>query len=328
MSRNSKRSAFTLVELPVVSMRKRAAFTLVELLVVIGIIAVLISILLPALQKARRSAATVQCASNMRQVANAMLMYINAHKGKFPPSGAPPLPGIYTYGWWWANELVRYKYINADGVNVYTHPMSSTSEKRFNRSNPFRCPEGVDEDFNLNPSSPAGNYPTDAANNGYAILNDSSCAQEGLGVPSWYMLNSRVANSVGAMKLPGGKQASPFVWFNTAGTQGDPTILKDPGYQRSISIVRKSSELIMIVEAANPNWYDQNVPPAPIPEMHLRRLGARHGKKTGDGYNAFTNFAFFDGHVSMYGTQQYQLPATFPADKWYNGTIFWVGNQK
>lgn len=66
----------------------RNAFTLVELLVVIGIIAVLVGILLPALNKAHRAAATVQCASNMRQISAAMLQYIQTNKGKFPPSGA------------------------------------------------------------------------------------------------------------------------------------------------------------------------------------------------------------------------------------------------
>src|SRR6476620_197977 len=69
---------------------RRLAFTLVELLVVIGLIAVLISVLLPALSKARRSAATAQCASNMRQISAAMLTYINANKGRHPPSQIKP----------------------------------------------------------------------------------------------------------------------------------------------------------------------------------------------------------------------------------------------
>src|SRR3954468_20139437 len=95
--------------------KARGAFTRGALLCVIGIIALLVGILLPALNKARRSAATIKCASNMRQIGQAVLQYTTAHKGVLMPAWVLKNTSrkIWPDGFGFANELVRQKYINA-----------------------------------------------------------------------------------------------------------------------------------------------------------------------------------------------------------------------
>ena len=100
---------------------KKTAFTLVELLVVIGIIATLIAILLPALSRAQSAAKGIACQSNMRQLALAVTMYANENYGWYPPNDsywqAPGSPSWYAFPWY--TPPILGKYVNNTSWNPF-----------------------------------------------------------------------------------------------------------------------------------------------------------------------------------------------------------------
>ena len=108
---------------------RRRAFTLVELLVVIGIIALLIAMLLPALNRARESSRTVACLSNLRQFANAVAMYSAEQRGYILPYQTPEFGH-------WSNVTVDLGYLQAH---------SAQSAAQANTKTVFFCPSGVQD---------------------------------------------------------------------------------------------------------------------------------------------------------------------------------------
>jgi len=136
----SKRG-FTLVDLPAVPMSKRPAFTLVELLVVIGIIAVLVAMLLPTLNKARQAANRVVCLSNLQQLGFVMRQYAAAEHDQVP---------VGTWeDWRWHSDVIYYNqgplfytsmglmYQEGFLVNPQTYYCPSMNDPRWQYNNPL-----------------------------------------------------------------------------------------------------------------------------------------------------------------------------------------------
>jgi prepilin-type N-terminal cleavage/methylation domain-containing protein/prepilin-type processing-associated H-X9-DG protein len=123
--------------------RDRSGFTLVELLVVIAILAVLIALLLPAVQKVRQATARIQCANNLKQIGLAFHMHHDTHGyfadggGVYNPARSKTngVPNVAPHQeWGWAYQILPY----LEQANVWNDPNDDAAARA--QVATYRCP--------------------------------------------------------------------------------------------------------------------------------------------------------------------------------------------
>jgi prepilin-type N-terminal cleavage/methylation domain-containing protein/prepilin-type processing-associated H-X9-DG protein len=244
-------------------------FTLVELLVVIGIIALLISILLPSLSKAREQSQTIACLSNLRQIGQAAQIYAAGNHGYTVPGyadySAKSGNNIPIDAENFATTLVNTRCLTAPTVK-------NIGDRPSNQSSPFFCPSGLDDQISIHlqpgVSSP---FPADRA---------AALAQEpwrvkskstAIIIDSWYGINA-VRDSFSAHPLPCRRLPDD-------NARTDYTLTK-------ISQIKRASDTVFFFDGTFLNIY-----------YEADRISARHNRRT------TTNLLFFDGHAANVPTK-------------------------
>jgi prepilin-type N-terminal cleavage/methylation domain-containing protein len=314
--------------------KRRSAFTLVELLVVIGIIALLISILLPSLSKARKAAAVIKCASQMHSLGLGMLIYASQNHdwilGSPNTTGAPTTysntysPGINQI-WDWESPMldtlgIKIPYPSNDGSDSG----QSNAQARWDRVN-----------YELN--SPMFTCPL---NQVVTTLYNPSTAFPGVTLPT---VVPYMSYTTGIMFMVNGVTPTQAAANSSFTTQGDQYAWPPVGYSPKITQIGVSSQKIFIAEGARYlnsfpadfnmdfSWgssnggnyadngaddsYSYGMTRSGVPlnggtTPDARALWARHGNIVPNGPGDSFRFAacFYDGHVENLGDLQGSNP--------------------
>jgi prepilin-type N-terminal cleavage/methylation domain-containing protein len=175
--------------------RRSSAFTLIELLVVIAIIAILIGLLLPAVQKVREAAARAQCANNLHQLGIALHNY-HDQQGSFPPAYIELSPLTDRATW----QVLVYPYSEQDNLFRTYDPRQSTGGGANNfllnqtKVKMFKCPSDADLPPKRYPPDPSigpwalGNY---LCNNGLGPMLSDVRPETSVAQPGVFMVNSK-----------------------------------------------------------------------------------------------------------------------------------------
>jgi prepilin-type N-terminal cleavage/methylation domain-containing protein/prepilin-type processing-associated H-X9-DG protein len=269
--------------------RARRGFTLVELLVVIGIIAVLIGILLPALNRAREQAQTSACLSNLRQIGQGFQMYANDFKGFVVPGFVRSYPPGGRGGETWATLLVVRGYIKGADQTDFVKGGSPAGENAWDSygtsgNTVFRCPSANEKIYVFGTDDTPDLASKKDERNSYGWRRQSLLYYQNFGnvaasrrnapiVDVFYGGNFVLPNNAAAVAKPDFQRAFPMRTLGYNENTGAIT-----GVLTKQSQLKKASELVLIFDGFWGHDYDTN------------RISARHNRKH------ITNVLFADGH--------------------------------
>ena len=249
-------------------MSRRRAFTLVELLAVIGIISVLIGLLLPAIAGARRSAATVKCASNLRSLGQAIQLYVNEQRGYAPCYRAVYAGNVRVP---WYDQLARYVY-NRPAIGPTAATVSVINQVDFDRSLFASCP--TFQFAKLTGATAVFNTST-----GYGVNQTPLMPQVVSALPVGSYYNYHVESSVTPLPSDRGR------YFKF-------TEFKNPANRAMMADMNGYGGLRAQLSGLEPYYFEPNGNGVPGDIDYFR-----HGRVRGDYHKLGVNVLFCDGHA-------------------------------